>query len=244
MTKVLALLLALTSFKAMAETVTFVSSSWPPYTGLELAHGGFTNEIIRQALEQTNLKSKFIYMPWRRAMESVKTGEIDALYSAYYSTERASTYIASEPYVYSDLMLATHSDSHISGYKTLADLSPYRIGVVRGYVNSPEFDQADFLQKEPVTNDKLNLKKLLGKRVDLIVIDRFVALHLLQSMGKSEKSIRFLAKPLDQKPVHIMFSRKNTLSAARVEAFNSGLKIIKQQGIYQEILKRYGFFVR
>lgn len=244
MTKVLALLLALTSFEAMAETVTLVSSNWPPYTGLELVNGGFTNEIIRQALEQTNLKTKFIYMPWRRAMESVKTGEIDALYSAYYSTERANTYIASEPYVYSDLMLVAHSDSHIYGYKTLADLSPYRIGVVRGYVNSPEFDQANFLQKEPVTNDKLNLKKLLGKRVDLIVIDRFVALHLLQSMGKSESSIRFLAKPLDQKPVYIMFSRKNTLSTTRVEAFNSGLKIIKQKGIYQDILKRYGFFIR
>ncbi|MBB1488030.1 substrate-binding periplasmic protein [Oceanospirillum sediminis] len=244
MWKKLLLILFILSVRANASTVTLVSSDWPPYTGPNLKNNGFTAEIIKQALAYSGITSHFIYMPWKRAMESARAGEVDALYSAYYSYERAASYLLTEPYISSELMFAVHKDSALSGYNELADLVQYRIGVVRGYVNNQEFDQADYLNKEEVTNDQLNLKKLMGRRVDLIVIDKYVALHLLSSMNYPENSIRFLDKPLDMKPVYVMFSRENIQSPARVEAFNRGLQAIKAAGIYQKILKMYGFSVQ
>ena len=244
MWKKLLLILLIFSVRANTSTVTLASSDWSPYTGPNLQNNGFTAEIIKQALAHSGMKSHFIYMPWKRAMESVRAGEIDALYSAYYSYERAASYLLTDPYISSELMFAVHKDSPLSGYNALSDLIQYRIGVVRGYVNSQEFDQADYLNKEEVTSDHLNLKKLLGKRVDLIVIDKYVALHLLSSMNYPENSIRFLDKPLDRKPVYVMFSRENTQSPARVEAFNRGLQAIKAAGVYQKILEVYGFSVQ
>jgi len=57
-------------------------------------------------------------------------------------------------------------------YNSLKYLAPYRIGVVNGYVNTPELDRADFLKKDGVTNDLQNIRKLVRGRVDLILEEK------------------------------------------------------------------------
>jgi polar amino acid transport system substrate-binding protein len=60
------------------------------------------------------------------------------------------------------------------------ELQSKRIGVVRGYINTKMFDLATYLDKHEATTDHINLKKLYFKRLDLIVIDKNVADHLIE----------------------------------------------------------------
>ena len=103
-------------------------------------------------------------------------------------------------------------------YKTLQDLKPYRIGVVRGYVNTPEFDAADYLRKDIANSDELNLRKLLKGRVDLVVIDKFTAQHILSTaIPEGVDAIEFLEPHLQEKPLY------QVMVAKQQEYLNPGL---------------------
>jgi polar amino acid transport system substrate-binding protein len=51
-------------------------------------------------------------------------------------------------------------------------MKQYTFGVVKGYVNTPEFDAAIFLKKVESASDEEYLRNLINGRVDLIFIDR------------------------------------------------------------------------
>lgn len=225
-----------------AKDITLTSVNWEPYAGAHLPNKGFTSEIIAKALERAGHRAVFSFLPWKRAMRSVAEGRIDALYSAYYSKERANQYAITDNYGESALVFAALADSDIQ-FSQLADLSPYRIGTVRGYVNTPKFDQADYLHKEPVVSDALNVKKLVKRRVDLIVIDKFVAIQQVKTnptIAAQVRDIKFLTPVLESKGLHVMFSKKIEGYEQLVSDFNRGLAAIKNDGTYNDILYKFG----
>ncbi len=177
-------------------------------------------------------------------MLKTKRGKLDALYSAYYSDERAKTYALSEPYAESPVVFCTKKDADIK-YTKLHDLAKYRIGVVQGYVNTPEIDKADYLQKDDgAVSDLLNLRKLLKNRVDLIIIDKFVAISILKNNPTLEgdvKSVKFLDPPLEMKPLFVMFSKAVPGYEKKLADFNRGLKMVNDDGTVKNIMIKHGF---
>jgi len=108
-------------------------------------------------------------VPWERALrESAEGTRYDGLLGAYYSDERAAVYLLSDSLLTLSIDLIARKDSGIR-YETLKDLRNYKIGIIRGSVNSKEFDAATYLNKDLVSDPLLNLRKLLAGRVDLIV---------------------------------------------------------------------------
>ena len=71
-------------------------------------------------------------------------GKADGLFPAYRNKEREEKYVFTEPYTSGLVGFFKLKGSKIT-YSTLKDLTPYRIGIVRGYANTPEFDAADYL---------------------------------------------------------------------------------------------------
>jgi len=226
-----------------AEEIHLTSTNWEPYNGELLPNYGFTSEIISKAFERVGYNVKFTFLPWNRAVEETKKGKYDGLFAAYYSEERAKIFDPSDPYISGPLVLCSRKGANIK-YKTLRDLSSYTIGVVRGYVNTPEFDKADYLKKDEVNNDLLNLKKLLKGRVDLILIDKYLALFYLKntpSIDGALSSVEFLSPALEEKSLHIMFSKAVMNYEKKVKDFNRGLQEIKADGTVEKILIKYGF---
>lgn len=223
------------------KNVSLAVLNWNPYAGEKLENYGFGAEIISEAFSRSGYTTEFHFMPWMRALKDTEIGKYDAVCFGYYSKQRAKTYAFSEPYAQSSLVLYKHKDSQIS-YSTLEDLKPYQIGVVRGFVNTVEFDSADYLQKQEVHNEVLNMKKLLNKRVDLIVIDKFIAQYLLNTMFKENKEdFEALEPPLETKPLYLMFSRNVKKFVQKLEDFNLGLQKIESDGTIDIIMEKHGF---
>lgn len=226
------------------EEISFATVNWEPYSGEFLPGYGVGSAIIEEACRRVGLKASFHFMPWKRAMEEVRRGKYDALYSAYFSEERNQVYGISKPYMNGPLVLSVRKGTQLEWDGTVRSLQPYRIGVVRGYVNTSEIDKADYLKKDEATSDLLNLRKLLRKRIDVIIIDKFTAIHALKSNPTLEanvKDVQFLEPPLDIRNIHVMFSKNRPDWEKHLEMFNKGLSAFQEDGTKDMILEKYGF---
>lgn len=237
------LLLALLLFPAMAASTPLIlgAPEWPPYIGKNLKNQGYTAQLVTEAFQESGITVTIKFMPWARAMEMAKDNRIHGLLPIYYSEERAKIFLFSDSYPGGPLVFMKRVGETIP-FTKLADLKPYRIGVVRGYANTPEFDGASDLQKIPAKDDITNIRKLLANRVDLIVMDRFVAAHLLAThMPDKAAMIDAVSPPLGVKDLHISFG-KGVKDAKKIqEAFNNGLRQLKAKGRIEAILDEHGF---
>lgn len=219
------------------KTVTLASLDWEPYIGTKLPKQGCVAQIATEAFKTQGYQVKIDFLPWARAVASAKEGTHDGLFPEYYDEERLKDFVYSQPFKGGPVGFLKRKDAKIT-YATLEDLKPYKIGVVRGYVNTVEFDKATYLKKEEVDADLQNLKKLNAGRLDLIVIDKYVASYLAkQELGADAVNFEFLSPPLEEKSLYIAFSKKAPDSAAKLSAFNKGLEAITKSGRLAELLK-------
>ena len=228
-----------------AEKISLTSCNWEPYTGESLYNYGFTSEIITEAFKRVGYEAKFTFLPWKRALHETLLGQYDAVYSAYYSDDRAKEYALSDPYIQTDNMLCALKEARII-FSELSDLRPYTIGVVGGYVNSPEFDKATYLKKDETSADLNNIQKLFAKRINLIVIDRYVAIYYIKNssvINGDISNIIFYEPPIMQMPVHVMFSKAIPGYEKKLLAFNTGLKQIRDDGTINRIMIKHGFVI-
>lgn len=226
---------------ATAEEITLATLEWEPYVGEQLDQFGFTADIVRTVFQHAGYTVNIEFMPWARVLKLVERGKYAAAFPGYYSEERAQIYALSAAFANGPLGFYALKESDIS-YTTLEELKPYKIGVVRGYVNTPEFDAAEFLQKDEADSDANNLEKLLRKRVDLIVIDKLTAQHLLNTtFADAADQVEFLEPPLENKPLHVMFSRQVEGYEQLLADFNQALNALEADGTIQSIMQRHGF---
>lgn len=222
-------------------TIRLATLDWPPYVGETLPQQGFTSAIVSEAFKRAGYKVKIDFMPWTRAIQQADEGNYDAVYPEYYSDDRNKSFFFSEPFASGPLGFYKRKDAKIS-YTKLEDLKPYRIGIVLGYINTPEFDTASYLQKETATSDEQNIRKLLAGRIDLIVIDKFVAQYLIKnSITEAIGKLEFLEPPLLDQKLYVVFPRKTAASEKKLQEFNAALKSMQEDGSLERILKESGF---
>jgi len=230
--------------------VTLATLEWEPYIGPNMKNNGYVYEIVEKAFERVNYKIDVKFLPWARAVKVTEDGVRDGLFPEYYDEGRKPKYVFSNPYpggpvgLYKrkDLNVKYSVDPQKQQTEALKALKQYKFGVVRGYVNTTEFDAASFLKKDAVASDELNLKKLFKKRIDFIFIDKYVAKHIIVTkyphyLGELE----FMEPPLENKPLYIAFSTKAKNYEQKQKAFNEGLKMIEQDGTLNKILEKHGF---
>lgn len=60
--------------------------------GETLVNGGYIIEITREALRRVGYTLEVKFVPWKRAIEIAKDGDVDGVIGTNYSDERAQTY--------------------------------------------------------------------------------------------------------------------------------------------------------
>ncbi len=224
-----------------AETVKLATLDWEPYIGQNLEGQGFVAAIIREAFKRSGYEVSFEFMPWARVVKMASEGQYDGYAPEYYSEEVKAHSVFSDAFPGGPLGFFAKKDKNIT-YSKLEDLAPLTIGVVRGYVNTAEFDAAAYLKKEEAADDLTNLKKLSKDRLDLVVIDKYVGAYLIQTeMPDQKDALCFVYPPLEEKELFVAFSKKAPGHEAKLKAFNEGLQQIKDDGTLQAIMTKYGF---
>ncbi len=126
-------------------------------------------------------------------------------------------------------------------FNSLRELRNYKIGVVRGYVNAEEFDNAAYLTKEVANTPESNLQKLYHGRIDLMVGAKEIIFNMIKtSFPEYSNAFEPLEQSLQSQNVNNAFSKAVSDSQKLVADFNRGLQMLKDDGTYNEIMEKYG----
>ena len=216
-------------------------TSWAPHYGKDLERGGYTVEIIREAFKRVGYELETVWLPWKRAQVEAARGDHDGLGASYHNEERAKKFAYTDPIGATEVVFFMRAGDDIK-YSKLEDLKPYKIGTGFGYGYPDKFVKADYLKKVKAYELKTNIKRLLHKRIDLIIGSRKAILfYLKKEYPDMINSVEVLGNPLETMPLYVLFSRKRPNYEQKVKDFNRGLKMIKEDGTYHKIMKRYGF---
>lgn len=226
---------------AQARQLTMCTLNWEPFYGENLPRNGFFTELVREAFERGGHTVNVEFMPWARAMLEVKQGDREVLLGAYYSDERAETYWASEPIYTAEVGLVTRTDIDLESYSSLRELSGYSIGYGRGFTVTEEFDNADYLNKEPAEDLARNVRKLYAGRIDMIAGSFANIRYAAQQQQRDLDRLRFLQPPLKENTLHIMISRAVPDGEQLLADFHRGLRAIREDGTYERILREMGY---
>lgn len=224
-----------------ARSFVMATVNWAPFYGEDLPRKGFFTALTKAAFAASGHQAEVQFMPWARAMLEVKQGDRDLLMGAYYSDERAETYLFSDNVYSTQVGLVARRDLGVERFESLRDLSEYTIGFGRGWTTSEEFDNADYLDKEVADNNVLNVRKLYRDRIDMIAMnfDRFNRIASEENLDPSE--VVFLEPALQSSGLYLMASPNLENRAQVIADFNSGLARIRENGTYDRILEEMGY---
>jgi ABC-type amino acid transport substrate-binding protein len=251
------LALALACFAAVATAaappaakkpvVRLATLEWEPYIGTRMPQQGYTAQLVRAAFAERGMEAKIEFYPWARALHLARTGAVDGLMPEYYDADREGEFVYSDPFPGGPLVLYKRKADAIAFAfdparqpdAAFRALKGRRFGVVRGYLNTPVFDAAAYLTKEEANDDATNLRKLVYGRIDLAVIDRRVAEHVIRTDYPAYAAkIEPMAPALAEKPLYIAFSRKAPRMREALAAFNQGLAALRADGRLEALHRR------
>ncbi|MCW7753146.1 transporter substrate-binding domain-containing protein [Desulfobotulus sp. H1] len=245
LTKLFFLLFFITALTVHADTekpLLGATLNWEPYIGVSLPEEGYVAQIVREAFAAGGGYTLDIeFMAWTWVVALAGSGRYDFYFPEYYDAKLEENFLLSDPIPGGPLAFFKRATDHIA-YKNLQDLKPYKIGVVRGYVNTPEFDAAHYLTKVESMRDIDNIQKLLSGSVDLIVTDQYVGLYILRTqMPERMKDVTVITPPLEIKDLYVCIPKNARNANERMQAFNLGLQQLKDSGRIREIIASHGF---
>lgn len=225
---------------ASEKVVNVVGAEFPPYSGEYLDENGLVPLLMKKALELSGYKVVFEMRPFARALHETRLGKAHAVAPIYKTKEREEYLAFSESFDDSRTVLIKLKSLNVS-YNKLEDLKPYRIGLIFNTSTTPELDSADFLEKDTVYTYAQNIRKLLNKRVDLVVgNERVILYHLDRFFTEDEyKQIEIMEPALQIQSNHVGFSKQVPNYLKLMEDFNQGIRRMKSDGTYDEILNKY-----
>ncbi len=210
--------------------ITLLTLNWPPYVGQEFPDKGGIYLLVKKVFEKMGYLVRIEFKPWNRIIAIARKGKVDAFFPVYYSKERRKYFYMSNPMFGGPIVFLTRREYPLI-YWNIQALKPYRIGLVKGYVNTEDIDHANFLKKDFAPNDLINIKKLIKGRVDLIVIDKYVAYYLTKKyLANHISKLKILSPSIEYKNFYVCFPKKRKNSKKLLKDFNTGLSELKKDG--------------
>lgn len=234
------LLLLLSPALASAESLRLVANPWPPFNDRTLPGKGLASDLVEQALRRAGYATRYVEVPWARAVRGLKRGDYDVLINAWYSPDRAEYGYFSRPYLFNRIRLLRRKGDKIR-FESLADLHPYSIAVTRGYAYSKAFDSDPHLLKVGVGSFEIAARMLHAGRVELAVEDERVARHVLAGeLSALRDELEFLPLPLSENGLHILVRRSHPRHREIARRFDAAIQAMHDDGSHAATLRRHG----
>lgn len=220
-----------------------VIDEWPPFTSREMKSYGIGSEIVIEAMKAANLECEFQFKPWARALEMVKYGDAWGTFPWIYKQERQKNYL------YSDVILEGRSkifykknnpnmNVEIPYYETIYDLRQFKFGGVYAYTYEKDFEKLENnFNYELYSTLELAFNALDKGNIDIINEDEAVGWYVISKLYPGrENEFATLEKNLITTNMYMLVNNTEERSLEIMNEFNKGLKIIKENGTYDEII--------
>lgn len=241
---------------------------WPPYVSSEICDQGWVQQLTIALLASQGFEIISTFYPWARSVATAENGKADILYPEYYieksapsdavkATRRRDNLELSERIPGGRIAFLKRKETPDKYKGNFYNLSGERIGVVRGYQNTPEFDSLmdkDFFHIDKAVDDFSNARKLIGKRVNYIIGDPTVIRYSIQSSSLGQKTKTQILENLETVLPHIQYnylyyavSKKKPGWESTLETLNRTIAEFESSGeicrIISETNKKCGYIM-
>ncbi len=218
---------------------------WPPYqTAGGGAPGGIDAEVVASLADATGCRVEWVRAPWRRQLELLADGELDAVMTANHTPERARYGVFSEPYLHYRAILWTAQPLARRRFTSLRTYleAGHRVGIVRGYTYGPETDtvlEAPSFRDQVVINNTLesNVLMLANGRLHGLLGNRLTVSRVAAQTGVAE-AIHPTDLIVQDEPVHILWSRQAVADSV-IQAWNRAIRRQREDGVFRSIRARH-----
>lgn len=232
------------------QQVVLAAEERPPYIASNLPEKGYVFELAAEAFKRVGYELDIEFYPMARATKLAQEGKVAGLLPIYYSKNMAEQLWFSDPFPGDSIGLLKKKtfpgtiiiDANANIIDNLRGLRQFQFGMVRGGPIADVLADVTFLSKQPALNDLQNIDKLMAERMDLAFIDKYTAGDLLvNSRPHLIGQLEFIYPPLLTKEFHVAFSKQGNQQV--YEAFNRGLKMVKEDGTLNQIMAKHGFLI-
>lgn len=219
----------------------FVTQHFPPFSYIEQGQvAGPARVLIDRVCQALAQHCEHQLLPWERSQRLVALGEAEALYVIGWNQERSQALRFSTP------LLSTEYGFFVRGDDPLQQLSAqalrgYRVAAL-GASNTWSSLQELQLEQErgfeiiDVTDSQTAFRLLAVGRVDAVYSNREVGQAIIRELQLTGLNYALTHRKLD----YFVGFNAVTVSQVWVDAFNSQLQRLQQQGEARKILDRFG----
>lgn len=217
---------------AQENSVSFCFNEWPPYVSVvNGTPSGVSVDVLTAAAKRAGLKASFTALPWKRCLQAVMSGEIDAVMDAAKRDEFLQGDVTFSLYTNTFWVRADERSEHID----LKNLGTRSIGLVAGYNYGETLDRllaASGIKKDYSKDDPVNIRKLAFGRVDVIIAD------YLSTMDFAKKNDLSIVPLLPSHSFDRLYPSFNKNKSDLHKRINSALRAMIADGTIDAIYKR------
>ncbi len=218
---------------------------YAPYTGEDLPGGGLVTDLARRAFAVSGRQYDVRFMPWKRGYDGVVAGRFLATFPYVRTPEREQEVLFSDPvievrqFVYMSNRTAMTFDGRlVRGPRGLEGFRGRTVCQAVGYALPPELEalvgQGQLARQTP-SDLGACVRMVATGRADALVIDEYSAAAAIARSGLAD-DIRVSDHPFAVVTFHLVIGRATPGAETTLAAFNDGLKVLKAQGVYRELL--------
>jgi len=212
-----------------------ISPNYKPFDYKEDAKlTGFDVDLVEAIAQNENIDITWVEISFDGLIPALKSSKIDMIASAMSQTDerKQSVDFTNTYYVTKNLYIKHKNNNSLNSKK---DLEGKKIGVQLGTVQEPI---AKAIKNAKVqTNEDLNIAVLALKneKIDALIADKDVVKGYLKENPELEA---FFEEDDGSSGFSFAFDKNKQKPA--IEKFNKGLEDLKKQGVYTQLLEKYG----
>lgn len=212
---------------------------WYPYTALRDGQvQGMSVDIVRAAFAATNTRIELLPYPYARCMELTRTGQLAACFNTAPDARIASEFRLPQEALFSDDILLWANHDEAQPITDLKQLAGRQVAVTIGYEYGSTFDNNRDLLRVPVRRDRNGFFMLQHGRVEFTVAYRGTAQALFREAPELVGEFTPVASLLHA-TLYLSFSRHHPQAEVMQQRFDHGMRTIKKNGRYQQILAQW-----
>ena len=233
---------------ATTPVLMIATSELPPYISAD-PQRSFLTDLLPEIGKEMGVTFELRFMPWLRCEKAVKSLEAWATMPYVPTPEREEDFLFSQPLYAKRTVLFHYNDPENSAeeprlpssFQDLAELSPYKIGGVRGYYYEAIFFKAG-ITLDLASSEELSFRKLQAGRVDLAPAVEAVGWDIIREHFPLHEHPRFqvMDTPLQVGHNYLMTSRDYPNAEILLEQFNQALQELHRKGVYRNIAIQHG----
>lgn len=216
---------------------------YPPYLWRDPADPdkliGANADLLKHVAGELGLKLDVVYAgPWSRAQEEVNTGRIDML-AGYFRTQAREQQMdfVSPPFLFNSSVVWVRQDDGFA-YSDWADLRGHRGGTLVNNSHGQAFD--DYakanLDLEAVPSAQQAFAKLLLKRSDYVIFERYPGMAVARTLGQ-EQALKVLEPPISSEGLYLALSHRSACNEAQLrERLAAKLKALVAGPLPEQLL--------